>query len=117
METIKKNKESIINYLKDLDSYDLLNVSNEFSQNNSFYDNEIYINDIEFFELFFTNDSYNLAQRICFGDYHTSEKFVKFNGYGNLLSFNYIDDYIEFDLIAEAILNDSFEIDNLEFEN
>ena len=68
METIKKNKESIINYLKDLDSYDLVNLSNEFSQNNSFFDNEIYINDIEF------------------------------------------------DMIAEAILNDNFEVDNLEFE-
>lgn len=75
METIKKNKESIMNYLKDLDSYDLVNLSNEFSQNHSFFDNE-----------------------------------------GNLVSFNYLDDYIEFDMIAEAILNDNFEVDNLEFE-
>lgn len=49
METIKKNKESIINYLKNLDSYD------------------------------------------------------------------YVNDYIDFNNIAASILNDSFEIENLNF--
>jgi hypothetical protein len=109
---MEKNKEDVIEFLKNLDSEDLVNLSNEFSQNNSFFDNEIYINDSEFFELFFTNDSYNLAQRICYGNYHTNEKFVKFNGYGNLESFDYVGNYIDFDMIAEAIIKDEFDVSN-----
>lgn len=109
---MEKNKESVVKFLKNLHCEDLVNLSNEFSQNNSFFDNEIYLNEPEFFEMFFNNDSYNLAQRICFGDYHTSEKFVKFNGYGNLESFDFVGDYIEFDMIAEAIIKDEFDISN-----
>ena len=109
---MEKTKQSVIEFLKNLDSENLVNLSNEFSQNNRFFDNEIYINDSEFFELFFANDSYNLAQRICYGNYHTNEHFVKFDGYGNLESFNYPADYVEFDMIAENVLNDSFDISN-----
>ena len=109
---MEKTTESVIEFLKNLDSEDLVNLSNEFSVNNSFFDNEIYLNEPEFFEIFFSNEPYNLAQRIFFGDYAINEKFVKFNGYGNLESFDYVNDYIDFDLIAESVLNDSFDISN-----
>jgi hypothetical protein len=110
---MERNKESVIEFLKNLDNESLVNLSNEFSQNNSFFDNEIYINDEDFFITFFNEKNlWNLAQMISYGNYHTNENFVKFDGYGNLESFNYPADYIEFDLIAESVLNDSFDISN-----
>ena len=54
-------------------------------------DSEIWGNDEDFLCTFFANNLDSLAKAIFYGDYNYSHKYVRFNGYGNLETFNYFD--------------------------
>ena len=62
---------------------------------------EYYENDEEFFNMFFPNNPMEAVRSSYYGDYNYCDKYVKFNGYGNLVSFNDYDlekeykDYID----------------------
>lgn len=110
---MEKTKESIIEFLKNLDSEDLMHIHNEYVEYMSYYDDEIYLNNEDFFNEFFDNkDIYNIVQRVHFGNFQYNEKFIKYNGYGNLDTTNYIEDWIDFENIANEILNENINIDN-----
>ena len=51
---------------------------------------EYYENDEEFFNMFFPNNPTEVVRSAYYGDYSYCDKYVKFNGYGNLES---ADDY------------------------
>ena len=51
-------------------------------------DGEIFVNDEEFFKMFFVNDVIKAVQATQYGKYNYSDEYVVFNGYGNLDSFN-----------------------------
>ena len=51
---------------------------------------EYYENDEEFFNMFFPNNPTEAVRSAYYGDYSYCDKYVKFNGYGNLES---ADDY------------------------
>ena len=51
---------------------------------------EYYENDEEFFNMFFPNNPSEAVRSAYYGDYSYCDKYVKFNGYGNLES---ADDY------------------------
>lgn len=56
---------------------------------------EYYENDEYFFEMFFPNNSFEAIRAAYYGDYNFNDDYVRFNGYGNLESFN------EWDLMKE----------------
>ena len=66
---------------------------------------EYFDNDEEFFNTFFYNNPAEAVRSAYYGDYNYCDKYVRFNGYGNLESFNdydlekeykdYIDDITE----------------------
>ena len=62
---------------------------------------EYYENDEEFFNMFFPNNPSEAVRSAYYGDYHYCDNYVRFNGYGNLESFNDYDlenkykDYID----------------------
>ena len=66
---------------------------------------EYYENDEEFFNTFFYNNPTEAVRSAYYGDYNYCDNYVRFNGYGNLESFNdydlekeykeYIDDIIK----------------------
>lgn len=88
------NEEELINIVQEINCY-----------NGSLDHLNFYENDEEFFNTFFYNDPMRLAMLISYGDYKYHNDYVKFNGSGNLESFDryeliqelktYIDDIIE----------------------
>ena len=49
---------------------------------------EYYENDEEFFNTYFYNNPTEAVRSAYYGDYNYCDKYVRFNGYGNLESFN-----------------------------
>jgi hypothetical protein len=83
-------------------------------------DNEIFVLDKEFFNMFFEGQAFNLVQRIIYGDVNLNHEFIKFDGYGNLESLEYPSDYLELSQnIAEAIFDNPsyFEYINTDLDN
>ena len=66
---------------------------------------EYWNNDEEFFNTFFYNNPTEAVRSSYYGDYNYCDEYVRFNGYGNLVSFNdydleeeykgYIDDIVK----------------------
>ena len=75
---------------------------------------EYWNNDDDFFNTFFYNNPTEAVRSAYYGDYNYCDEYVKFNGYGNLVSFNDYDleneykDYI--DDILKALLKHYQEI-------
>jgi hypothetical protein len=46
-----------------------------------------------------------IIDMVCYGDFNPRHSYFKFNGYGNLESFDYISDYIYIDEIAKDIID------------
>lgn len=85
---------------------ELMSIVQEINNYNGSLENlNFYENDEEFFNTFFYNDPMRLAMLISYGDYKYHKDYVRFNGCGNLESFDryeliqelkyYIDDIIE----------------------
>lgn len=112
---VEKTVQAVKEYLNNIFDDDLLHIYNNVQQELGYGDDEIYNNDEEFFRTFFENDVWGVVQRIHFGDWNYSHSYVKFNGYGNLVSFNIISDHINLDELAENIINkfDDLDIDYL----
>ena len=100
-----KNYEEIKNYLLNhVDEIrDIIIEIN--SIDNSLNYLEYFDNDDDFFNDFFYNNPSEAVRSAYYGDYNYCDKYVRFNGYGNLESFNdyelekeykeYIDDIIK----------------------
>lgn len=119
-------KESIIRIIKETWSNDdIIRVWNN------------YCNETDMDEYIWENDEYTLddmfggcdhpvdsAIRACFyGDYRYGDKYVRFNGYGNLVSFDWWDDDyspIDLDTIADFLIGEGdsdVEVDTEELES
>lgn len=86
-ETVKQ----VIELIYDMDDNDLIQLNNEYSQDINATDSEIWPNDEDFLTTFFPNNPDALARAIFYGDYNYSHNYVRFNGYGNLETFNYFE--------------------------
>jgi hypothetical protein len=86
--TTEMTTEQIIEAIKEMREAELLELNNLYCQSINAPDSEIFGNDDEFMEMFFSGSPMRLAQAICYGDYHYYHMFVRFNGYGNLETFN-----------------------------
>jgi hypothetical protein len=89
MENLKKQIVSEINAMSQSDLINLNNIYAREIQGN--FDNEIWDNDEDFFNSFFENDVMGVVRAISYGDFRFMDNFVKFDGYGNLESFNFFD--------------------------
>ena len=81
---------------------DIINYWNKYLKDNDKY---IYDNEESFFEDNFTK-SFDAVRAVIYGDYNLNEKYVIFNGQGNLDSFNYIADMhcpIDLDELAKSM--------------
>lgn len=77
----------IIEAIKEMREAELLELNNLYCQSINAPDSEIFTNDDEFMEMFFSGSPMRLAQAICYGNYHYYDNYVTFNGYGNLETF------------------------------
>jgi hypothetical protein len=103
--TIKKTGEAVKEYINGLSDSELVYAHNQMCQNLKYGDDEIYSNDEDFFNTFFDNRVLEAVRAVVYGDYNYSHDWVKFNGYGNLESTNYPNDFIDEPQLIEDIIN------------
>ena len=88
-------KENLLNEIKGLllnDFNTLEDVVRELNSWNACLDYlDVYENDEEFFNMFFEGKPAELARAIYYGDFNYNDKYIKFNGYGNLETFSKYD--------------------------
>jgi hypothetical protein len=116
MEYIKKDYDSVIEYIDSLDDGELVSLHNEYCQSISASDDEIYYNDEDFFNTFFPENVLEAVRAVCFGDYRYSDEYVVFDGYANLESSNLPDDWIDKQAIANDILDNENNYYGIELE-
>lgn len=122
-QTTQQTIEQVINLINAMDRDDLVQLNNEYCQSINAFDDEVRFNDEDFLNTFFDKDLSGLARAICYGDYRYSDELVRFNGYGNLESFNYFgaDDLCELvPTIADYIIenpSDFSQFDEIDFNN
>lgn len=73
-------------------------------------------NNEEFFDTYFNNNPYEVARATFYGNYNFNDGYVYFNAYGNLDSFNYINEFVsdsDIEDITEDIINNysSYDLD------
>ena len=99
-----KKFENIKNYLLGNEE-ELRSIVQEINSYNGSLDNlNFYENDEDFFNTFFTDNPMEVARATFYGNYKYCDQYVRFNGYGNLESFDeyeamkeikaYIDDIV-----------------------
>jgi hypothetical protein len=120
MNTQTTTTQQVIDIINDMNEAELVQLNNEYCQAQNYSDNEIFVNDEDFFSTFFEKDVIGAVRAVSYGSYNYSHEYVKFNGYGNLESFSYFntDELCEsVETIAEYIadnLQDFTQFDNVE---
>ena len=112
----QKQLDHIIEQINNMDSDELLSLNNQYCQDNSYSDDEFYNNDEVFFETFFANDVMSLVRTLSYSDYNFHHDYVRFNGNGNLESFECIsaDDLVyDVNTIAGYVLENESDYDNM----
>ena len=87
---MKNLKKQIVSEINAMSQSELITLNNIYAREVQFSQDEIFNNDEEFFYTFFENSVISAVQCVCYGDYRYSDNYVKFDGYGNLESFNYM---------------------------
>jgi len=98
----------ILEKINDMDENKLISLNNTYcSEIGS--ENEIYSNDEDFFNTFFDGRTMDAIRSVHFGKYNFNDNYVKFNGYGNLETFNSFDieDLPESILTIARYINDN----------
>lgn len=117
-------EDKLTELINEMDSSDLVALNNAYCQSANYSDDEIYDNDEEFFNMFFEGKVIEAVRAVSFGEYNYSDDYVKFNGYGNLESMNYLEpkDLVEsVSTIVERIIEnpedfDMFDLDDIKEE-
>ena len=80
-------KETFYKYLYIVENFGSLeSLYDEIDNKDNLESVDYFPNDEDFFNTFYMNKPYQLVQAISYGNYKYSDKFVTFNGYGNLKS-------------------------------
>lgn len=76
----------IVQHLETLTDSDLVSINNQYCQNNNMSDDEVYVNDEDFFETFFAT-KLDAVRSVAYWEYNYTHDYVRFNWYGNVESF------------------------------
>lgn len=113
---IKNDLDTIIEELENMTNEALMKLHNQYCESINDMDSQIFNNDEEFIEIFFS-DRPTEFQRACeYGDFRYRDTFVQFNGYANLDSFDDVDNYIDIDGIAIDIQENESSYNTIELE-
>lgn len=103
--TIKKTEEAVKEYISGLTDSETVSAHNQMCDNLNYPDDQIFSNDEDFFNSFFENRVLEAVRAVAYGDYNYGHDWVKFNGYGNLESTSYPNDWIDEPQLIEDIIN------------
>lgn len=104
MNFVKNTIEAIIEHIENLDDNELIDLNREYCESTKSGDDEIYDNDEDFFNMFFEGNVIDAVRAVTYGEYRYNDKFVKFNGYANLETTDDLSDFMDFNDIANDIL-------------
>ena len=108
--------KAIIEEINCFDNDQMVQLNNEYCDQQNYPDDQIYSNDANFFADVYGGDVMEAVRAVSYGDYNYTHDWVKFNGYGNLESMNVIgeDDLCEsIDTIAEEVADNFHNYDHL----
>lgn len=112
---ISELKKLVKDVLKDMD----IDISdyNGFLGEYNYTDDEIFENDEEFFNMFFETNPQEAVRASYFGEYNFIDEYVKFDGYGNLQSSDYLDELMYMkDEYIEYWIENNIDFDDAEVE-
>ena len=114
MKNFDEMKNEIIEILKEQDNDTLLTIHNDYCDN-SCYDDHIYNMD-ELDDILSGEEPTRIANMIFYGDFRPNDNYFMFNGYANLESFDYVDEQVDFDALANYIIDtqNAFDIDEID---
>lgn len=115
--SILRTREAIIEYLEGLDDSELVSIWNEHCQSINDIDNEIYLNDEEFFNTFFDGRIIEAVRAVSYGEYSYNHEWVIFNGYANLESSDDPTEWVNLSEIADDILENEQNFYDIELED
>lgn len=107
-------KEQIKEYLENLDDSDLLSIYNEYVSET--YDDDVYTMD-EFDEICDSMTASDIACRCFYGKFNPNDEYFIFNGYANLESSDYLEDFIDFDDLADYCIRNDEDFDDQEIRD
>jgi hypothetical protein len=81
--------DAIIEEINSFSSEDMIELNNTYCDDQNYPDDRIYQNDDSFLDENFSSVT-DAVRAVSYGEYKYSDKYVKFNGYGNLESFSYV---------------------------
>jgi hypothetical protein len=108
--------KAIIEEINCFDNDQMVQLNNEYCDQQNYPDDQIYSNDANFFADVYVGDVMEAVRAVSYGDYNYFHDWVKLNGYGNLESMNVIDedDLCEsIDTIAEEVADNFHNYDHL----
>lgn len=106
-------REKLIDLLQEMNDPELVVLHNDYCCAINDYDNEIFeIN--QFDEIFNGCEPWDIATKICHGDFNPAFEYFKFNGYGNIQSICKweLDRFIDIMEIVEYILENDYSFEN-----
>jgi hypothetical protein len=83
--------DAIIEEINSLDNEYMVELNNTYCEQQNYPDDRIYNNDDSFLDENFSSVN-DAVRAVSYGEYKYSDKYVKFNGYGNLESFTHLTD-------------------------
>lgn len=101
-------EDAIASYLEELDDDELVAVWNEYCYATNNYDDAIESNDEDTFEEMLNGlSAWDVACKVCYGDWSAGRSYVRFDGYANLEATDWPKDWIYIsDMASEAVARD-----------
>ena len=99
--------DKIMEALALLDTEEIVALWNECIEEVNYPHDRVYENDMTFFDEMFSQP-YDIAVAVSYGDWKANDKYVVFNGYGNIATFNQWKGYnspIDIDVLVEWLLD------------
>lgn len=110
-----KTQNEVKEYLENLSDSELLSLWNEYRRG-QYCDGDIYDME-EFDEICGSMNPSDLACKIFYGKFNPNDTYFIFNGYTNLESSNYLDDFIDIDELAGYIYDNDDSLDDYDLRN
>ena len=122
---MRNAREEVLEMLRDMDNWELTGVHNQYCDKASYADDMIYGMD-EINEWLAGKDPDEILRMAFYGDFRPCDEYFRFNGYANLVSTDYPDEWIDIDEIADYIVENDEDLgskdirdllDKIELEN
>ena len=106
---LRSELESVINSMDATN--DRVMLWNNYCDEAGYYDDEVYVMD-ELDDILVDMKPWDAIRAAFYGDFNPNHSFWKFNGYGNLVSADYIDEFADFDAVVDFIIENQTSLDS-----